>query len=94
MLHSFQNVNDFFFLFILHFFGFKDEFMQHVQEWNNIRQLCVEMALKKMLVPELIKDLHSRLLEESKEFVLRSCARRIYNWIKVNRSNWLLIYFD
>ncbi|XP_073971663.1 transcription elongation factor Spt6 isoform X2 [Rhodnius prolixus] len=66
---------------------YRDEFMQHVQEWNNIRQLCVEMALKKMLVPELIKDLHSRLLEESKEFVLRSCARRIYNWIKVAPFN-------
>lgn len=60
--------------------------MQHVQEWNNIRQECVDVAIKKMLVPELIKELHTRLLEEAKEFVLRSCARKVYNWIKVTKS--------
>lgn len=62
---------------------YRDEFMQHVQEWNNIRQECVDVAIKKMLIPELIKELHTRLLEEAKEFVLRSCARKVYNWIKV-----------
>lgn len=62
---------------------YRDEFMQHVQEWNTIRQECVDVAIKKMLVPELIKELHIRLLEEAKEHVLRSCARKVYNWIKV-----------
>ncbi|XP_014252442.1 transcription elongation factor SPT6 [Cimex lectularius] len=62
---------------------YRDEFMQHVQEWNNIRTECVEVAMKKMLIPELIKDLHAKLLEEAKEFVLRSCAGKLYNWLKI-----------
>ncbi|KAL1140288.1 hypothetical protein AAG570_000220 [Ranatra chinensis] len=62
---------------------YRDEFMQHVQEWNNIRQECVEVAIKKLLMPELIKELRSHLLDESKEFILRACAIKLYNWIKV-----------
>jgi transcription elongation factor SPT6 len=57
--------------------------MQHVQEWNNVRQDCVEVAIKKMLMPDLIKELHSNLLDEAKECILRACARKLYNWIKV-----------
>lgn len=48
-----------------------------------MREECVDIALRKMLIPELIKELKSVLVNEAKDFVLRSCCRRLYNWIKV-----------
>lgn len=39
--------------------------------------------MKNMLIPELTKELQSRLLEEAREHILRSCARKVYNWLKV-----------
>lgn len=61
----------------------KDEFSKHVQEWNDVRVECVELALRKMLIPELRKELKSVLVNEAKDCVLRSCCRRLYNWIKI-----------
>jgi transcription elongation factor SPT6 len=54
-----------------------------VQDWNALRVGSVEMALTKMVIPDLKKELHSILLNEAKECVMRSCARKMYNWIKV-----------
>uniref|UniRef100_A0A146LTI5 Transcription elongation factor SPT6 n=1 Tax=Lygus hesperus TaxID=30085 RepID=A0A146LTI5_LYGHE len=65
----------------------RDEFMQHVQEWNKIRTECVEIAISKMLIPDLQKELRAHLLEESRENILRSCARKVYNWLKVAPFN-------
>lgn len=41
------------------------------------------MALKKMLLPDLKKELRTHLLDEAKECVLKACCRKLYNWIKV-----------
>lgn len=60
----------------------RDEFAQHVQNWNSLRGECVELALTKMVIPDLRKELESILLGESKEFVQEECSRKIYNWIK------------
>lgn len=54
-----------------------------MQDWNVMRVECVDMALRKMLLPDLKKELKVRLLEEAKEFVLKACCRKLYNWIKV-----------
>ncbi|XP_026284387.1 transcription elongation factor SPT6 isoform X1 [Frankliniella occidentalis] len=62
----------------------RDEFIKHVQEWNTIRVECVDLALRKMLIPEIRKELKSVLHNEAKDCVLRSCCRRLYNWIKVS----------
>ncbi|OXU22488.1 hypothetical protein TSAR_006883 [Trichomalopsis sarcophagae] len=61
----------------------RDEFSKNVQDWNALRVGSVEMALTKMVIPDLKKELHSMLLNEAKECVMRSCARKAYNWIKV-----------
>lgn len=60
----------------------KDEFAQHVQNWNKLRAECVELALTKMVIPDLRKELESILLAESKEFVQEACGRKMYDWIK------------
>ncbi|XP_023245993.1 transcription elongation factor SPT6 isoform X2 [Copidosoma floridanum] len=61
----------------------RDEFSKNVQDWNALRVGSVEMALTKMVIPDLKKELRSMLLAESKECVMRHCARKMYNWLKV-----------
>ncbi|XP_063222520.1 transcription elongation factor SPT6 isoform X2 [Bacillus rossius redtenbacheri] len=61
----------------------RDEFSKNVQEWNNLRGECVELALARLLLPDLKKELRSCLLAEAREFVLRNCCRKLYSWLKV-----------
>ncbi|XP_031780062.1 transcription elongation factor SPT6-like [Nasonia vitripennis] len=61
----------------------KDEFSKSVREWNALRVGSVEIALEKIVLPDLKKELHSTLLSEAKECVMRSCVRKAHNWIKV-----------
>ena len=60
----------------------RDEFAQHVQNWNKLRGECVELALTKMVIPDLRKELESILVTEAKEFVQEAVSRKMYNWIK------------
>ncbi|GAB0093481.1 Transcription elongation factor SPT6 [Sergentomyia squamirostris] len=61
----------------------KDEFAKNVQEWNNLRAECVELALNKMVLPELKKELRSVLIAEAKESVLKAVCRKLCNCIKI-----------
>ncbi|XP_045475975.1 transcription elongation factor SPT6-like [Harmonia axyridis] len=61
----------------------KDEFSKNVQDWNDLRSECVEHALKKCVLPDLRNELKRALLAEAKEFVLKACCRKLYNWIKI-----------
>lgn len=61
----------------------KDEFSKNVQDWNALRMECVERALTKSVLPDLRTELKRTLLTEAKEFVLKACCRKLYNWIKI-----------
>lgn len=61
----------------------KDEFAATVQAWNELRAEAVTIALTKIVMPELRRELHAVLLQESKEYVLKCCRRRLYDWLKV-----------
>uniref|UniRef100_A0A1B0BJV8 Transcription elongation factor SPT6 n=1 Tax=Glossina palpalis gambiensis TaxID=67801 RepID=A0A1B0BJV8_9MUSC len=61
----------------------RDEFSKVVQEWNSLRAECVELALKKMVFPDLRKELKIIVLAEAKEHVLKSCCTKLSNWLKV-----------
>lgn len=61
----------------------RDEFSRLVQDWNDIRNQVVDIALNKMVFPVLIKELKAKLLNEAREAVLRSCCYQLYNWLKV-----------
>lgn len=61
----------------------RDEFSKNVQDWNKLRAECVEEALSKMVMPDMRKELKSILLNEAKEYVLKACTQKLYNWIKV-----------
>ncbi|XP_038220585.1 transcription elongation factor SPT6 isoform X2 [Zerene cesonia] len=61
----------------------KDEFAATVQAWNDLRAEAVTLALTKIVMPELRRELHAQLLQESKDYVLKCCRRRLYDWLKV-----------
>ncbi|OXU17876.1 hypothetical protein TSAR_004906 [Trichomalopsis sarcophagae] len=61
----------------------KDEFSKSVREWNALRVGSLEIALEKIVLSDLKKELHSTLLSEAKECVMRSCVRKAHDWIKV-----------
>lgn len=65
---------------------YRDEFSKNVQDWNALRVECVEIALKKILLPDLKKELRTHLLAEARECILKLCCRKLYNWIKVRRD--------
>lgn len=64
-------------------FYYRDEFSHQVQEWNRQRTLAIERSLKQFLYPQMGKELKSKLLLEAKEFVVKACSRKLYNWLKV-----------
>ncbi|KAL1488885.1 hypothetical protein ABEB36_014678 [Hypothenemus hampei] len=61
----------------------RDEFSKNVQEWNKLRAECVERALTRCIIPDLQSEIKLALLNEAKEFVLKACCRKLYNWIKI-----------
>ncbi|KAF0038603.1 hypothetical protein F2P81_009087 [Scophthalmus maximus] len=65
-------------------FYYRDEFSHQVQEWNRQRTLAIERALTQFLYPQMAKELKSKLIAEAKESIVRSCCRRLYNWLKVS----------
>ncbi|KAM5179933.1 transcription elongation factor SPT6 isoform 2-T2 [Mantella aurantiaca] len=64
-------------------FYYRDEFSHQVQEWNRQRTLAIERALKQFLYTQMGKELKSKLLLEAKEYVIKACSRKMYNWLKV-----------
>lgn len=62
---------------------YRDEFSKNVQDWNALRVGSVEMALNKMVIPDLKKELKATLISEAKECILKACCRKMYNWLKV-----------
>ncbi|KAG8224517.1 hypothetical protein J437_LFUL004208 [Ladona fulva] len=62
---------------------YRDEFSKNVQDWNALRVECVDLALTQLLLPVLRKELQARLLSEARDSVLKSCCRKLYNWLKV-----------
>ena len=62
----------------------RDEFSKLVQDWNDLRNQVVDVALNKIVFPALVKELKSKLMNEAREFVLRSCCQQLYNWLKVD----------
>ena len=61
----------------------QDEYSNLVQEWNKHRVMAVEKAFHGILYPHMIKEIRNKLLEESKEFVVKACCRKLYGWLKV-----------
>ncbi|XP_034935114.1 transcription elongation factor SPT6-like [Chelonus insularis] len=61
----------------------RDEFSKNVQDWNNLRIASLEMAINKMIIPNLKKELKSSLIAEAKEYVMQICCRKMFDWIKI-----------
>ena len=59
-----------------------DAFAKNVTNWNKVRADAVEMAFKKMLYPQLRKELIHRIRGEAVDGVKRSVQRDLYNMVK------------
>uniref|UniRef100_W5KF28 Transcription elongation factor SPT6 n=1 Tax=Astyanax mexicanus TaxID=7994 RepID=W5KF28_ASTMX len=64
-------------------FYYRDEFSHQVQEWNKQRMLAIERALQQFLYPQMAKELKNKLVAEAKDNIVKSCCRKLYNWLKV-----------
>nr|XP_033334830.1 transcription elongation factor SPT6-like [Megalopta genalis] len=62
---------------------YRDEFSKSVQDWNSLRTGSVEIALNRIIIPQLKKELRSNLLTEAKDCIMKTCCRKMYNWIKI-----------
>ncbi|KAH9503861.1 Transcription elongation factor SPT6 [Bulinus truncatus] len=62
---------------------YRDEFSHLVQQWNIQRSESLKRALYQILYPQMEKELRTKLAIEAREGVLRACARKLYNWLKV-----------
>lgn len=62
----------------------QDGYSSIIKEWNKLRSEVIELAYRKMLWPEIIKELRTQLLVEAKECVLKLCSQKLYNWLKVS----------
>ncbi|XP_074640844.1 transcription elongation factor SPT6-like [Tubulanus polymorphus] len=61
----------------------RDEFSRVVQEWNSQRAQALERALKNILYPQMAKELRGKLIQEAKDYVVKSCCRKLYHWLKI-----------
>ena len=59
-----------------------DAYSKSVTSWNKLRADAVEMAFKKMLYPQLRKELKNKIKAEAIQGVKRSVQRTLYDWIK------------
>ena len=59
-----------------------DAYANNVKNFNKLRADAVEMAFKKMLYPQLRKELIHRIRAEAVDGVKRSVQRTLYGWIK------------
>ena len=59
-----------------------DAYAKSVANWNKLRADAVEMAFKKMLYPQLKKELVHKIRGEGVDGVKRSVQRSLYSWIK------------
>jgi transcription elongation factor SPT6 len=64
-------------------FYHKDEFSYNVEQWNIQRARIIEDMCNLYLYPEFEKELRHKILNESKNFVYRECAKRLKETIKV-----------
>uniref|UniRef100_A0A671QNQ4 Transcription elongation factor SPT6 n=1 Tax=Sinocyclocheilus anshuiensis TaxID=1608454 RepID=A0A671QNQ4_9TELE len=64
-------------------FYYRDEFSHQVQEWNKQRTLAIERSLQQFLYPQMAKELKNKLVAEAKDNIIKSCCKKLYNWLKV-----------
>lgn len=77
----------------------RDEFSRLVQDWNDLRNQVIDIALNKFIFPALVKEMKAKLLNEAREYVLKACCHQLYNWLKVivlfskvNSTSYVVIF--
>ncbi|CAH8510288.1 Transcription elongation factor SPT6, variant 2 [Schistosoma haematobium] len=64
-------------------FFYQDEFSSLVQAWNEQRNLVLKQAAEEFIFPGLVRELRQKLLNESQQAVLRMCAKKLFNYLRI-----------
>lgn len=67
----------------------KDEYTENVEQWNSVRDECVNMAITEMLVPYMRDELYNTILEEAKTAVAKKCRKEFAS--RISRSGYLVL---
>ncbi|CDW57332.1 transcription elongation factor SPT6, partial [Trichuris trichiura] len=62
---------------------FHDEYSAVVQDWNRLRDEVLQICFEEMLYPSFEKEIRAKLLEEAQSFVLKRCAARMQDYLRV-----------
>ena len=60
-----------------------DAFSETAKLWNHLRGEVIDMAFKNMVFPMLRKELRLKLTREAKDGLIRTCQKKLSDWIKV-----------
>uniref|UniRef100_A0A915AX80 Suppressor of Ty 6 homolog n=5 Tax=Parascaris univalens TaxID=6257 RepID=A0A915AX80_PARUN len=60
----------------------KDEFSNVVEMWNKIREEAVTVCINEFLIPVFEREVHERLLQEARDYVVKQCTQNLYERIK------------
>ncbi|CAH8498368.1 unnamed protein product [Heterobilharzia americana] len=64
-------------------FFYQDEFSSLVQAWNEQRNLVLKQVAEEFIFPSLVRELRQKLLDGSQQAVLRMCAKKLFNYLRV-----------
>ncbi|KFD47142.1 hypothetical protein M513_11992, partial [Trichuris suis] len=62
---------------------YHDEYSAVAQDWNRLRDEVLQICLEEMLYPGFEKEVRAKLLEEAQSFVLKRCAARMQDYLRV-----------
>ncbi|RNA09222.1 transcription elongation factor SPT6, partial [Brachionus plicatilis] len=65
----------------------KDEFSYNVEQWNKQRALIVDEMCGKFLMPEMERELKSRLASDAKQYVFKQCCDKLESMLSVAPYN-------
>nr|Q93148.2 RecName: Full=Suppressor of Ty 6 homolog; AltName: Full=Abnormal embryogenesis protein 5 [Caenorhabditis briggsae] len=65
----------------------KDEYTDNVEQWNAVRDQCVNMAITEMLVPYMKEEVYNTILEEAKMAVAKKCKKEFAS--RIARSGYV-----
>uniref|UniRef100_A0A5S6QJ45 Suppressor of Ty 6 homolog n=1 Tax=Trichuris muris TaxID=70415 RepID=A0A5S6QJ45_TRIMR len=62
---------------------YHDEYSAVAQDWNRLRDEILQICFEEMLYPIFKKEVRAKLLEEAQAFVLKRCAARMQDCLRV-----------
>ncbi|MFH4974474.1 hypothetical protein AB6A40_001183 [Gnathostoma spinigerum] len=72
----------------------RNEFSDVVQKWNKLREEAVRECVTQLLIPVFEREVHERLLQEARDYVIKQCTQNLYERIKTAALDLEIGYND